>query len=117
MIAYTSPRATKPARARTSKADDWTKLLPAARGAASVAEGRESFTGDMASPPQRREKPRYRGSRVARHAHGDGAWLCLDLERLHLRAIAAVELVQHLPVQLDFHRARLRRLHERRRIR
>ena len=61
-------------------------------------------------PRKAKRRPRY----APRNAHGDGTGLDLDLERLHLRSIAAVELVQDLPVQLDLHRASLRRLRERR---
>ena len=51
---------------------------------------------------------------AAWNAHAHGARLDLDLERLDLGPVAAVELVEHLAVQLDLDRVGLRRLHERR---
>ena len=46
-----------------------------------------------------------------------GRGLHLDRERLDLLAIAAVDLVEHLAVQLDLDLLRRRRLHERRAFR
>src|SRR5579859_2246014 len=102
MIPYTSPRATKPARERYSKPFVWTKLSPAALGDGSVFVVGEFCMGTSLQL----------GSRIVGYANGDGSGLDLDLERLDLGPISAVELVEDLPIELDLDRAGLRRLRE-----
>jgi hypothetical protein len=50
--------------------------------------------------PHRTRRRVCRRSVAAWNAHGDGSGLDLDLERLHLRSIPSVELIQDLAIQL-----------------